>query len=411
LLALVLQAGRRVAAALHYRDFRLLWFGALTSSIGTWMQKVSQAWLIVTLTGSASAFYLGLDSFLGELPILLFILIGGVVADRYNRRRLMLMSQYIQMTAAFTLAALVLTNAVHVWHILALSAITGFAQAFGGPAYQSLIPLLVDKEHLPNAVALNSIQFNLARVIGPLVAGAALTAFGMVACFGLNGLSFLFVIAAILALRVVHAPVPSTDRLRDQLKSGLQYVRAQPQLVTLTIIAFLTAFFGFPVLTFLPVIVKDVFHQDVAFYTRLMTFAGAGAVLGALVVAWIGKHRHMGMILLVLQGVFGAFVIALSFSRTILLTELLLFAAWFLLVICTSLTTSLVQLLAPAELRGRVVSIYMVAFRGGSPLGGLVSGWLVTQVGSAPPVLAINGTILILIAIITLTRNHGLREI
>jgi MFS family permease len=381
-------------AALAYRDFRLLWFGALTSSIGTWMQKVAQAWLIVTLTGTASAFFLGLDSFLGELPILLFILIGGVIADRHNRRRLMLMSQFVQMTAAFVLAAL-----------------TGFAQAFGGPAYQSLIPLLVEKQHLPNAVALNSIQFNLARVIGPLIAGAALAAFGMVACFGLNGLSFLVVIAAILALRVEHAPKPTTSRIRDQLQSGVRYVRNQPQLVMLTFIGFVTAFLGFPVLTFLPVIVKDVFNQDVGLYTRLMTFAGAGAVLGALVVAWIGKHRHMGLMLLVLQGMFGLFVIALSFSRVIVLTEMLLFVAWFLLVMCMSLTTSLVQLLAPAELRGRVVSIYMVAFRGGSPIGGLVAGWLVTLLGSAPTVLAINGALLVIIASVALTRDHGLREV
>jgi MFS family permease len=411
LLALVLQAGRRVTAALAYRDFRLLWFGALTSSIGTWMQKVAQAWLIVTLTGSASAFFLGLDSFLGELPLLLFILIGGVVADRYNRRRLMLMSQFVQMTAAFLLAGLVMSGVVRVWHILVFSAITGFAQAFGGPAYQSLIPLLVEKEHLPNAVALNSIQFNLARVIGPLVAGAALAAFGMVACFALNGVSFLVVIAAILALHVEHAPMPTTSRIRDQLQSGLRYVRNQPQLVTLTFIGFVTAFLGFPVLTFLPVIVKDVFNQDVGLYTRLMTFAGAGAVLGALVVAWIGKHRYMGLMLLVLQGMFGLFVIALSFSRVIILTEVLLFVAWFLLVMCMSLTTSLVQLLAPADLRGRVVSIYMVAFRGGSPVGGLVAGWLVTLLGSAPIVLAINGALLLIVAGVALTRDHGLREV
>ena len=226
MLALVLQAGRRVAAALAYRDFRLLWFGALVSSIGTWMQKVAQAWLIVTLTGTASAFFLGLDSFLGELPILLFTLIGGVVADRANRRHLLLMSQCVQMAAAFTLAALVFTDRVHIWQILALSFITGMAQAFGGPAYQSLIPSLIPKETLPNAIALNSIQFNLARVIGPLVAGAALTAFGMVACFGLNGVSFLFVIAAILALHVAHVPPTSTAGMRDQLKGGLRYVRA-----------------------------------------------------------------------------------------------------------------------------------------------------------------------------------------
>jgi MFS family permease len=154
-----------------------------------------------------------------------------------------------------------------------------------------------------------------------------------------------------------------------------------------------------------------VFNQDVALYTRLMTFAGAGAVLGALVVAWLGKHRHMGLMMLVLQGAFGLFVVALSFSRSILLTEVLLFSAWFLLVMSMSLTTSLVQLLAPAELRGRVVSIYMVAFRGGSPLGGLVAGWLATQLGSAPIVLAINGTLLFVVAMIALTRDHGLREI
>ena len=260
MLALVLQAGRRVAAALAFRDFRLLWFGALVSSIGTWMQKVAQAWLIVTLTGAGSAFFLGLDSFLSEVPILLFTLIGGVVADRRDRRHLMLMSQCVQMIAAFTLALLVYTGTVRVWLILTLSFLTGIAQAFGGPAYQSLIPSLIPKEHLPNAIALNSIQFNLARVIGPLVAGAALTAFGMVACFGLNGVSFLFVMAAILALHVTHVQTATTERMRDQLKGGLRYVRDQPQLVTLTVLGFISAFLGLPLLTFLPIITKDVFQ-------------------------------------------------------------------------------------------------------------------------------------------------------
>src|SRR6185369_3959355 len=154
---------RRIGAALAYRDFRVLWTGAFTSSVGTWMQRVAQNWLVLTLAGSSSAFFLGLDSFLGELPILLFTLIGGVVADRQDRRQLLLMSQYIQMGAAFTLAALVYWDVVRIWHVLTLSVITGLAQAFGGPAYQSLIPSLIEKEHLPNAIALNSIQFNLAR--------------------------------------------------------------------------------------------------------------------------------------------------------------------------------------------------------------------------------------------------------
>ncbi len=411
LLALVLQAGRRVAAALAYRDFRLLWFGALVSSIGTWMQKVAQAWLIVTLAGSASAFFLGLDSFVGEFPILLFTLIGGVVADRRNRRHLLLISQCVQMAAAFTLATLVFTGTVRIGLILMLSFITGVAQAFGGPAYQSLIPSLIPKEHLPNAIALNSIQFNLARVIGPLVAGAALTAFGMVACFGINGVSFLFVIAAIAALHVAHVPTTAMASMSDQLKGGLRYVRNQPQLVTLTVLGFISAFLGLPLLTFLPVITKDVFQQDVGLYTRFMTLAGAGAVLGALSVAWIGKHRHMGLMLLIMQALLGLIAVAFSLSRVIWLSQLLLFAGGALLVTCFATTTSLVQLLAPHELRGRVMSIYMVAFRGGSPLGGLISGWLVTQIGSTPYVLALNGGLLTIVALIAMTRDHGLREI
>jgi MFS family permease len=409
--AQLLQAAQRMTVALTHRNFRLLWFGALTSSIGTWMQKVAQAWLIVTLTGSSSAFYLGLDSFVGEAPILLFTLLGGVVADRRDRRHMMLTSQAVQMIVALILAALVYTGAIQIWMILTLSFVSGCAQAFGGPAYQSLIPTLVGKEHLPNAVALNSIQFNLARVIGPIVAGVALAAFGMVACFGLNGISFLFVIAAILALRDIHVPPAATESIVDQMKGGLRYVRNSRNLMVVTLLGFIVAFLGFPLLTFLPVITRDVFGRDVEFYSRLMTFAGLGAVTGALVVAYIGKHRHIGKLLLILLAMFGGTTALFALSRTPELSALILFIGGSLLVMCTSLTTSLAQLLAPPELRGRVVSIYMVAFRGGSPLGGLASGWLVTQVGSAPAVLMVNGVLLAIIALFFLARGHGLKDV
>jgi len=375
------------------------------------MQKIAQAWLIVTMTGSASAFYIGLDSFVGEAPILLFTLIGGVVADRRDRRHMMLTSQAVQMGVALTLATLVYTETIQIWMVLALSFTTGLAQAFGGPAYQSLVPTLVPKEHLPNAVALNSIQFNLARVIGPIVAGVTLAAFGMVACFGLNGISFLFVIAAILALRNVHVPPAATTNMLEQMKDGLRYVRDSRNLKVVTALGFIGAFLGLPLLTFLPVITKDVFHQDVGFYSRLMTCSGAGAVTGALIVAWIGKHRHIGRLLLVFLGLFGLAMAAFSLSRTPLISAAILFLAGGLLVMCFSLTTSLAQLLAPTELRGRVVSIYMVAFRGGSPLGGLAAGWLVTQVGSAPIVLMVNGLVLATIASFFLFRGHGLRDV
>jgi MFS family permease len=402
-------AARRLASALTHRDFRLLWLGALGSTIGTWMQKVAQAWLVTTMAGTASAFFLGLDSLMGELPILLLTLVGGVIADRKDRRQLLLMSQYVQMAAAFTLAVFVYFDIVRIWHILALSALTGIAQAFGGPAYQSLIPLLVSKENLPNAIALNSIQFNLARIIGPLIAGAALTAFGMVACFGLNGVSFLFVIAALLALEVRHIPTAGSQPILHEMKGGFSYVRAESTIVALTILGFVAAFLGVPLLTLLPVIVKDVFQADVGLYTRLMAFSGSGAVLGALTVAWRGKARAMGKTLLGSVVAFGAVMIAFAFSRELWLSQLLLFLGGGLLVSTFSMITSLVQLIAPNEMRGRVMSIYMVAFRGASPLGNFASGNIATLT-TVPTVIALNGMLLVLAAVVFWFWGRGVRE-
>ena len=401
---------RRIAAALTYRDFRVLWFGAFTSTIGTWMQKVAQNWLVLTITGSSSAFFLGLDSFLGELPILLFTLIGGVVADRRDRRQLLLASQYVQMTAAFALAALVYFNVVHIWQVLALSVMTGMAQAFGGPAYQSLLPSLVEKEHVPNAIAFNSIQFNLARVIGPLLAGAALAAFGMVACFGLNGVSFLAVIGAILSLHIRHIPALTTTRMHEQLKGGFAFVRANPGLIGLCVLGFMTTFLGNPLLTFLPVFTKDVFGGGVNEYTYLMAAAGGGAVTGALVVAWLGKYRHMGRILLIMQFVFVLLIVAFALLHALWLNGIVLFAAGACMVLVFSTLSSLVQLNAPNEMRGRVMSIYMVAFRGGMPLGSLVAGWDATLT-SAPAVLIVNGVLLTVVAAWFLLNSHGVREL
>ena len=400
----------RIAAALTYRDFRVLWAGAFTSSIGTWMQKVAQNWLVLTVAGPASAFFLGLDSFLGEAPILLFTLVGGVVADRRDRRHLLLMSQYVQMTTAFTLAALVYWDVVRIWHVLTLSVITGVAQAFGGPAHQSLVPSLVDKEHLPNAIALNSIQFNLARVIGPLIAGAALTAFGMAACFGLNGVSFLAVIVALLSLHIKHTPSGTRSRMHEELRGGLAYVKRQPGLIDLTVLACVTTYLATPLLTFLPLFAQNVFSGGVGQYTRLMACAGAGAVTGALIVAWLGKFNGMGRTALFLQFALGTFIVLFAMTRLIWINALLLFAAGVCMVMVFALLSSLVQLVAPNEMRGRVMSIYMVAFRGGMPLGSLAGGYIVTLT-SAPTVLCMNGVLLCLVAAWFLLRREGVSEL
>jgi MFS family permease len=401
---------RRIAAALTYRDFRVLWFGAFTSTIGTWMQKVAQNWLVLTITGSASAFYLGLDSFLGELPILLLTLIGGVVADRHDRRQLLLASQYVQMTAAFTLAALVYFNIVHIWHVLALSVMTGLAQAFGGPAYQSLLPSLVEKEHVPNAIAFNSIQFQLSRVIGSLLAGATFAAFGMVVCFGLNGISFLAVIVAILSLQIRHVPPSSSAPMHHQLKSGFAFVRENHGLIGLAVLGFATTFLGNPLLTFLPVFTTSVFGGDVHEYTYLLAAAGGGAAIGALVVAWLGRFRHMGRTLLIMQFMFGLLIVTFALLRVFWMNAVVLFAAGACMVMVSAMLSSLVQLNAPNEMRGRVMSIYMVAFRGGMPLGSLAGGWIAT-LASTPAVLVVNGVLLTAVAAWFLLKSHGVREL
>jgi len=408
---------RRMFSAFTYRDFRVQWIGACSSAIGTWMQIVAQNWLVLSLTNSP--FYLGLDAFLQQLPIILFTLIGGVFADRYDRRKTLLASQYVQMFTSGTLAVLMYFNAVEIWHILALSFVTGCAQSFGGPAYQSLLPSLVDKKDLPNAIALNSIQFNLARVLGPLLFALTLAVFikggysepqAMNAAFALNALSFLIVIGTLMSLHVKHIPTTHTKRMRDELQGGLSYVRHHSSLVALIVLAAATTFLGFAILTFLPVFAQRVFHADASAYARLMAFSGIGSVCGALIVAWLGKFKRMGLTALLMQAVYGVLIVAFASSRMLWLSSILLFFTGAALMMVFSTVTSLIQLIAPNEMRGRVMSIYMVAFRGGMPLGSLASGYFATLIG-APMVIGINGVLLVLVAIYFLIiRSHGVRE-
>jgi MFS family permease len=430
------RALRRLAAAFIYPDFRNLWIGACTSSIGTWMQNVAQNWLVLTLTGSE--FFLGLDAFLGQLPIMLFTLLGGVVADRHDRRRVLLTSQYIQMTSAFALALLVYLQVVRpaaglpgpstslgaamslsnhgaaismtVWFVLALSFVNGCAQAFGGPAYQSLVPSLVERKDLPNAIALNSIQFNLARIIGPLLAGAAMAIYGTVFCFTANGLSFVAVIVSLLVLNIPpRQPLPPQP-LMQQLRGGFSYVRHEGPLFGLTIVAFVTTFLGMPLLTLLPVFVQKVFHLGVGEYSRMMAFQGAGAVCGALIVAWVGRFAKMGAVALMVQIGLGGVIAAFALSRSPMLSYALLFLAGVGQLVVFSLANSLVQLVVPNEMRGRVMSIYLMAFRSGMPLGSLAAGAL-ASVFSAPAVLATDGLLMMAAGMVVLVTYKKIRAV
>ena len=394
---------RRLGVAFTFDKFRRVWLAAFTSAVGTWVQRLAQQWLILSLTGSA--FILGLNTFLAELPLLLFTLIGGVIADRHDRRHLLMGSQAVQMACALALTAIVFFDVTRVRYILALSFIAGLAQAFGGPAFQSLIPSLVPRQHLPNAVALNSIQFNLAQMIGPAIGGVVLVSLGMAACFGLNGLSFLAVIA-VLGLMRVPAPAPATrERMLTELRGGLWYVRQNRALLALTVLAFATTSLALPVRAFLPVFAKDEAHLSL-----MMTMSGAGAVVGALIVAWLGTFDHMGRTLLRVQIVFGGLIAAFALLPINGFSYVLLFLIGAALLMIFSLTNSLVQLTVPDELRGRVIGIYLMAFRGGMPLGSLVSGYVITQY-SAPEVISINGLLLSLVAAGFLIGNRQVREL
>ena len=386
----------RIFKAFQYRDFRLMWVGACTSSIGTWMQIVAQSWLIYRL--SHSKFLLGLDQFLGGLPIFMFSLIGGVIADRVERRKILLGSQYMQMASAGLLTILVATGHVHVWHILCLSFISGFAQAFGGPAYLALIPTLVEKEDMPNAIALNSIQFNLAVTIGPALAGQALARFGETWCFGLNALSFLAPIVSLMMIRTRFLPQKTTESMLTSLKQGIQFARRQSSMEALILLAFCMTFLAMPLRTYFPVFVKDIFHRGPETYGNLLALMGIGSICGSLGVASAGNIRRKGLVALGALVCLGGGIAGFALSKSLPLSQgvLVLVGASMMAVFAT--VNSLVQLITTNEMRGRVMSVYNFAFRGGMPMGNLLSGWLV-PVFTAPVVLSTNGFLLILLAL------------
>ncbi|HVJ06115.1 MAG TPA: MFS transporter [Candidatus Saccharimonadales bacterium] len=386
----------RVFKAFQYRDFRLMWFGACMSSVGTWMQIVAQGWLIYRL--SHSAFLLALDQFLGGIPIFLFSLIGGVVADRAERRKILLFSQYVQMSTATLLTALVATGHIHVAYILCLSFVSGLAQAFGGPAYQALIPTLVEREDMPNAIALNSIQFNMAVTIGPALAGIALARLGEKWCFGLNAISFLAPILSLLAISTRFFPETTTESIFGSLKEGIRFVRKQESMEALIVLAFCMTTLSMPMRTYIPVFVKDIFHRGPEVYGSLLSLMGLGSICGSLIVAGRGNISNKGRVALLMLICLGAGIAGFALSRSLPFSYAMLALVGGSMMAVFATVNSLVQLITTNEMRGRVMSVYNCAFRGGMPMGNLLSGWLV-PVFTAPIVLGANGLLLILVAL------------
>ncbi|HEY0161461.1 MAG TPA: MFS transporter [Edaphobacter sp.] len=390
----------RIFRAFRHRDFRLMWIGACVSTIGTFVQQFAQSWLVYDLT--KDAFYLGLDLFLGQLPIMLFSLFGGVFADRMDRRRMLLASQYIQMVCAFLLAALFVTHSVQVWHILALSFLVGVGQSFGGPAYSALLPSLVGPEDLSNAIAMNSIQFNLARIIGPTIGGLAYTSLGPMWCFTLNGLSFLAVIASLFMIKVTYIPAKTTESVLDSMKEGIRFIRCSSGMSALVVLAFCATLFGSSIGNFLPVFVSTIFHKGPSVYTLLLVCSGAGSVAGALWAAAVEKMTRQGRISILILILLGLAISGFSLSRWLPLSCVLLFVIGMTLMASASFMLSLAQLFTTDAMRGRVMSIYSLAFRAGIPLGALAIGKLIPIFGVTRSLTGA-GIVLVVVALYFLT--------
>jgi len=372
------------------------------------MQILAQSWLVYSL--SKSSVYLGLDAFFGQIPIFLFSLFGGVFADRKNRRNILLASQMVQLTCAFLLAGLVATHVVQVWHIWCLSFTVGLAQSFGGPAYSALIPTLVKKEDLQNAIALNSIQFNLARVVGPALGGLALVKLGAFWCFTLNGISYLAVIATLLAIRPTFVPAATQMPVIQSMREGIDFLRKREGMASLVVLAFGITLLSYPLITFLPVMARDVFHGGANTFTLFLCLSGAGSVTGALLVAGSASQGGQARKSLIVMAALGVVITAFGLSRVLAASAVLVFVSGSLLMIVFALNTSMVQLYVSDTMRGRVMSVYNVAFRGGMPLGSLASGLLIKET-SAPAIMAGNGLLVIALALYFLFAGKKLSKL
>jgi len=398
--------GRRLPgflAALSYRSFRLLWIGAFLSSLGTWTQDMALSWLIYEQIGDP--LYLGLRQFAQDLPMLSLMLLGGAIADRVDRRRILLSSQLFQMSMAVLLAALFFAERLGAPAILAIAFLTGVAQSQSAPTYQAVLTSLVPRERISNAVALNSLQFNLSRALGPVVGGVLLAQAGTGACFVVNAASF---VAVILAVWTIRFPPPAVAResLGRTLRTGVRHVVETPVLRSLTLLAAGASFLGFPIITYLPVIAGDVLGTGASGYSLLLTSIGVGAIAGALSTAQRGSVPGRGRLMLLCFAAFGAVTVAAVLSRWQGVSMALLVGSGFFLTTAFSTLNSLVQENAPDELRGRVLSIFGLAFRGGGPVGSLVAGGLVRAAG-APVVMAVYSGLLFVLCVALVARRRG----
>jgi MFS family permease len=401
--------------ALSHRNYRVFWIGAFLSNVGTWMQAVAQGWLVLQLTNSS--LWLGIDAFMATAPGFFLTLLGGVFADLVDRRRLLLYTQVVAGLAAFALAFLVWTNQVTVWMVLGFSLITGCCMALAAPSYQAMTFDLVGREDLANAVALNSTQFQLSRVAGPVLAGLGFKFFGLAECFFLNGFSFIAVVIALRMIRFDNATktaaahsVKDRRALWRDLLAGLRYVRRRPRVFSLLTISAVTSLFGAPYLTLIPIFVRDIFNLGPGGLAWMMGVAGAGAFLGALFLTYLGDLKRKGWLVLGGAFAFGVFLIGFALSTNLMLSLTFLFGVGFAIVTSVAMTNTLLQQLVTDKMRGRVMSMFILSFIGAMPIGNLLAGAVSHRYG-APLTLAGGGICIVIYVGVVALRNQRLRQL
>jgi MFS family permease len=389
----------RTFAALKYPNYRLWFCGQLVSLFGTWMQSTAQGFLVFQLTRSPA--YLGYVGFAAGLPSWLFMLYAGVIADRISRRTLLVITQTCMMVLAFVMAGLTFLGLVQPWHIVVLAFVLGVANAFDAPARQAFVLEMVEREDLTNAIALNSAMFNTALVVGPAVAGVTYAAFGPAWCFTINGVSFIAVIAALLAMRLKpQAVVLGRASALADLKEGLRYVASQPLIRTLIGLLGTTALFGMCFVPLLPAWAVNVLGGDATTNGLLQSARGVGALSGALLIASLGRFRYRGRLLSFGTFAFAIMLLVFAFVRWLPLSLLTLSCVGIGQILFLNLANGSVQTLSPDALRGRVMSVYMLVLFGFMPIGSLLAGSFAEHFGS-PLTVMLGALISLLVATLT----------
>lgn len=375
--------------AFRHRNYRLFFFGQFVSLIGTWMQSIAQSWLVYRLTDSE--ILLGLVGFAGQFPVFLLAPFGGVLADRFAKRRILLVTQSASMLIAFLLAALTLSGDITVWEIFVLASLLGIANGFDIPTRQAFVVEMVGREDLANAIALNSSVFNGARIIGPAVAGVLVAAIGEGWCFLLNALSFMAVLGAYAAMHLApFSAAPRRQSVLGDIAEGMRFARHNIPVRSLLLLLALVSLTGMPYVVLMPIFAAEILHGGAQALGLLMGCAGLGALIAALTLAARRSARGLGTWVMVAAGGFGVCLVAFAFSQLLWLSAILLVPVGFFMMVQMASSNTLLQMMTPDALRGRVMALYVMMFMGMAPLGALLAGSIAAIIG-APWTVAIGG--------------------